>query len=444
MLVSMILVFFIFVSGLHGDTLFQKDNTQYTFLFRTDFGSLNGSTLFPASFMLIESNFQYESLDFDTSLMIQGTNDSSDTYAGINQLSATWYVGDNEIKVGRFVTFVGVMDHLSVVNLLNPIRTTFFDDVNPNIRRVPQWMTETAFHIGDTETIRFFLEPFDRRYQDYTSAYLSLALDTLMPKILNDYRLGDETLDTLKEQIFLPAYRNAIAPAIKNSVNDYYDFDDLTLDKTLVGFDISWTDEMGTIGVSWFNKYSEIPYIEIDSHILDIIQDTENGWHHFKEYLEQNDLSLVKSVEGFRYNQYLLYGESTVGEYGLRAELFWRDRIPFLDTYSTFIGAGLGVDRNGETYYNEIEIQWMQFEENGENLYALLWACRHAPFYFNGVEVTLENYTMYGAMEGEHQISFLPKTKFTFRHHLQLELQYLYYPDEPDYNTFITTLGVRF
>ncbi|WP_456451927.1 hypothetical protein [Hydrogenimonas sp.] len=431
-------------SFVSAENLFEKENTAYTFLFRTDFGSMEGASLFPAAMMLVDSTAVMGDWELEASLMMQGQSDFSDTGVGINQLSATWYRGDGELRVGRFVSFVGVMDHLSVVNLLNPVRAAFFDDPDPDIRRIPQWMAEGVFHYEERATLRLFVEPFDRRYQDYTSTYLSLALDTLMPKLLAGYKLGDETLDAIKEQIFLPAYRGAIAPAVKNGVNDYYDFADFTLDKTLVGFDAAWTGESATLGVAWFNKYSEVPYIEIDRHILDIIQDTENGWQYLKEYLKQNDLSLVKSVEGFRYNQLLLYGESSVGDYGARAEAFWRDKMPFLDGYSVFVGVGVGIDRNGDTYYNDLEVQWMRLDRSGENLFALLWACRHIPFRMGSVDVTLENYSMLGAMEGELQVSFLPTVTLGFHDRLQLQLQYLIYPDDPQYDTFVTTLGARF
>jgi len=431
-------------SFVSADGLFEKGNTSYTLLFRTDFGSMEGGTLFPAALFLIDSTAWRGDWELEASLMMQGQSDFSDTGVGVNQLSVAYYFGEHDVRIGRFVASVGVMDHLSVTNLLNPVRAAFFDDEDPAVRRVPQWMGEVDLHGGDAATLRLFVEPFDRRYQDYTGTYLSLALDTLMPKLLDGYDPGDERLEAIKERIFLPAYREAIAPAVKNGVNDYYDFDDFTLDKTLVGFDAAWTGEGATLGVAWFNKYSEIPLIGIDRHVVDIVEDTENGWRHLKEYLEQDDLSLVKSVEGFRYNQLLLYGESSVGDYGVRAEAFWRDKMPFWDTYTAFGGVGVGIDRNGDTFYNELEVQWMRLQKSGENLFALLWSLRRAPFHAAGIDVTLENYTMLGAVEGSLQLSFLPAVTLTAFDRLQLKLQYLVYPDNPRYDTFVTTLGARF
>ncbi|BDY13714.1 hypothetical protein HCR_20260 [Hydrogenimonas cancrithermarum] len=404
---------------------------------------MRGSS-FPSALLLFESQAQTGEWQTEASLIFQGNGDFTDTGFDFNQLSMTRYLEEDEIKIGKFVTSVGVLDYLSLANVLNPVRAQFFDDANPNIRRIPLWMVQGTLSPADETTFRFFIEPFDSRYQDYTSTYLSIALDRLLPQYFSSYNLDDETLEVIRNEIFLPAYTQGIAPSIKRKVGNYYSFDNFTLDKTMIGFDYTHADFDTMVGVNWFNKYSEVPFIEVDPDLIALIQNEGDAAEHIKEYLDQNDLSVVKSVEGFRYNQVSIYGEGAFSEYGMRFEATYRDKIPLIDDFSALFMVGAGIDHSGASSYNDFELQWIYLDESGQNIFATIWVYKYPPFFLNGISIRPENYTMYGATEGAHQISFLPNLTFDYREHLQLRIQYLFYPDDAYYNTFMATLGVRF
>ncbi len=423
---------------------FQRQNTSFTTLFRTDFGTLEGSDLFPTALMLIKTRGDWEDWHLDLSMMMQGQSDFSDTGLFFNEFSITRYLGEGEIRVGKFVAHTGVLDYLSVSNVLNPIRPPFFDDTDPQIRRIPQWMAMVESFPTETLSLRLYAEPFDRRYQDYTDTYLSLALDRLIPRYISDYHFDDTTLDTLKEEVLLPAYQIGIAPAIKQGVNDYYDLEDLTLDKTLVGFDLTWQGFDTQAGISWFNKYSEIPLVKLNRHLLELLLEHGDPGKTIGEYLEDSNLALVQSVDGFRYNQVTLYGETSLSRYGVRAEATWRNKAPFLEDFSAMTTMGAGIDDNGKEFYNDLEGQWIHAFRNGQNFFALLWLLRKHPFFFHGTEVTLENYTMLGATEGMLEYSFLPTATVTFLGKISVSLRYLFYPEEHDLDVVTATLGVRF
>ncbi|WP_353662124.1 hypothetical protein [Hydrogenimonas sp. SS33] len=437
-------IFLLFALSLQASSLFEKGNTATTFLFRTDFGSMKGADTLPAGLLLIDTSADLPEWHFDLSLLMQGQKDFSDTGVSFNRLSATRYFGDNEVKIGKFVTQVGVLDYLSVSNILNTVRLPFFDDPDPQIRRIPQWMAKVELLPKEDVRLRLFAEPFDRRYHDYTSTYLSLALDRLLPAYLQSQHLNNPMLEEIKKEILLPAYRNAVAPAVKKQVNDYYNPEDLSIDKAMAGFDLTYQGFDTTLGLSWFNKYSEIPYVKIDARLLDMALEREDPARALQEYLEQNDLSLVKGVDGFRYNQVSLYGETSFSRFGLRAEATYRDRFPFVDGYTALSTVGMGIDDNGEHFYNDLEAQVLYSHKDRHTLFAAIWDCRYRPFFLHGVEVTAENYTMLGAVEGEQQFSFLPTVTLTYQSRLSLQLRYLLYPDDHDLNIFSTTLGVRF
>ncbi|WP_457597724.1 hypothetical protein [Hydrogenimonas sp.] len=439
------LTLFVVVSSfLEADSLFQPSNTTFTTLFRTDWGTIGSTSPLPAMLMLARSETYDGDWHVAVSAGLEGRRDFSESGFLLNCLEATRYVGDHEFTLGKRVEAVGVMDLLSVTNILNPIRTPFFDDPDPEIRRIPQWMAVADLALAEETRLRFILEPFDHRYQDYTDTYLSLALDTLVPALVSDYRLDDPFWEAAKTQIFLPAYRNGIAPAVKNAIGSYYDVDDLSIDKLLVGMKLERRLEETLLGFAWFNKYSEIPYIEADPHLVSALLDNPNAWKHLQDYLGQNDLSLIEGVEGFRYNQLMLYTEGVAGEFGVRAEAFWRDRIPYLAGYSSLYGAAVGIDHHSTQLFQELEVQWLGMGRSGENLFAAVWALRGEPMLRGRFAARFEHYTILGGVEGKSRLSLLPTLVLSYRERIALRLQYLLYPDDRTLDTFVTTLEVRF
>ena len=430
--------------GLVAGSLFDPTNTSYTILFRHDFGSITGMDSFPAMLMLVDSRDATQTWEWEVSLMLQGEHDFSDSGLSINHLSVERYWGDNTFKIGKYTTTVGVLDLLSFSNILNPVRPLFFDDSDPDIRRIPQWQATATLIPSEAVSINLYIEPFDRRYQDYTSSYLTLALDRFIPRLISNYHLTNSFLEEAKTQIFLPAFTQGIAPTIKNGVRRYYDTEDLTIDKTLVGAKAEWNLDEATVGIGWFNKYSEIPYVELDTQLLQTIQDRDNGWRHFKKYLDQQDLSFVKGVQGFRYNQALLYAETTLSDYGVRGEIFWRDKVPFFNDYSRFYGVGIGFDHSSQNFYNEVEMEWIRIERAGTDLYSAVWMTRMDTVEKGHFSLKIENYTIFGGTEGENRVSFLPTLTVGYRENADLKFQYLYYPDDPQMDLFVATMEVRF
>lgn len=199
---------------------------------------------------------------------------------------------------------------------------------------------------------------------------------------------------SLGEQIFSPTYYNAISPFLAQDIESKLPSSNMNLENTSVGFSAEYNDESKKIGLVYFNRYTEIPLIRVDDNLLSAAIHYENGENvsqDFIDYLASLDLDPIKSVEGFRYNQAGIYGETTAGSYGLRAEAAYRDKIPLLNNFGSVSSLGFAVDYLASSVYYSFETQYIHLNPYNKDSYIAMFTTKMEPIVFYSLRGHFEN-----------------------------------------------------
>jgi len=393
-------------------------------------------TTSPYLLALMEGRVSEERYDIDLGVMVY--KDRNESGAVFNQASLS-YLGDAfEFKIGKYVRTLGVLDYLSTINLLNPARAEFFDDQNINIRRIPLLMAGVTYYANDQWRFQAVVQPYNADHQDFTSAYLNFILDAFLPSYFQSLTAGKGSIDQINQEIFLPVYNDSISPALNTNIKNRYDASStLNAEKAGIVIAAEYTGASANYGAVWMNRYSEIPYIEVDQDLLDavrIFEHNEDSSQSFDDYLSQNDLDPITKVEGYRYNQYNLYAEGTIGSYGIRAETSLRDKLPIINEYSWLSAVGIGIDHKNGKIYNDLELQWLHTDSNGENIYAAILATKFDAVEFGDLKLSFDNYLLMGYYNSMSEITWFPNITLS-RNGYSVVMQYLASKEKPQINS---------
>ncbi len=423
-------------TGPKVDFFTQDDFTlKETFLSRS-FSNTKEYESAPYFFALAEVLYAKDNHEVDFGFSISKLNDGSSVE--INQASYSYFGDSFEFKVGKYVNTIGVLDYMSSVNIVNPTRGEFFDESNINIRRVPAFMSEIAYYPSESLKFQAIIQAFDKKNQDYTSAYLSFVLDAYLPNYFKSLSAGNTNLNTINEEIFLPTYNTSISPALNQYIQDRYELGSSTdVDKAGVILVSEYSGDSSNYGAVWMNRYSEIPMIKIDQNILDIVnatQEGENVIQKIEEYVEAGNGDLISSVEGYRYNQYSLYYEGTADAFGIRFEGTYRDKLPSINEFSWLGSLGVGLDYKAGSVYNSLELQWLHIDSLGKEVYAGIITTRFDSFEFSNVEIYLDNYLLFGYYNSLLEMSAFPNITFKYER-FSAVFQYLVSKEQSELNS---------
>jgi hypothetical protein len=342
----------------------------------------------PYAFALFDTEYNFENWKIATG--VYGQKDEPAPDLPINHLSAEYFGEKYHFKIGKIVEKIGVLDYFSVLDTLNPVRLDFFDDSNINIKRVPLWMAHLDYYPADTLKLSFYAQPFDGEHQDYTGHYVNYVLGEFVPQHYDEL-LNQESLGT---QVFSPLYYNAISPFLAADIESKLPSSSMKPENTSVGFCAEYSDESKKIGFVYFNRYTEIPLIRVDENLLNAAihyENQESVSEDFIDYLASADLDPIKSVEAFRYNQLGVYGETTVGNYGVRAEAGYRDKIPLLNNYGSVSSFGLAVDHFTSSVYYALETQYIHLGHYNKDSFISMFTTKFEPTVFYSLRGHFEN-----------------------------------------------------
>ncbi|HIC44698.1 MAG TPA: hypothetical protein EYO73_10605 [Sulfurimonas sp.] len=445
-----LLVLVLFPSCTYADEFSEESSfldeliIQESFLFRylSEKNEYDNSTYIMA---LLEVKYSEENYEIDVGAMLY--KDSNETGAELNQVSLHYFADDFEFSIGKYVQTLGALDYLSSTNLLNPTRSEFFDDENINIRRVPLLMAGLRYYPNEEWKLETIVQAFDADHQDLSSAYLNFALDTLMPSYLESLTTSNSSLDQINNEIFLPVYKNSISSALNSHIKDQYESESiLAADKAGLFVVAEYSADAVSIGGVWINRYTEIPYIEVNQDLLDgleALQSDPTDFGVFEDYINSNDLDPISKVQGYRYNQYNLYAEGTIFSFGIRAEASYRDKIPAINEYSTLHSFGLGIDHKLGSMYNSIEVQYLDVDALSQEIYASVWASKFDAIHYKGTDIYFDHYLLYGSYEGITEITSFPSVPLSYNNY-DIIFQYLNSKEQSQMNTFSMLLKAFF
>lgn len=345
---------------------------------------------------LTEANYQGDDYSVDVGIIYRNLTDDK---IELNQLSYAYEADNFDFKAGKFVSKIGVMDFLSFVDVLNNTRVEYFDDSNVNIHYKPSWMVKLDTYPDDNTTFGLYLKPYDQDSNTLFGDSIQFGLNSVVPFIVTN--TGNSDLDLIGREVLLPAYEDGGA---KNATSDYIfeklPNEDPRFDNTSVFLNFVITEDNYTFGAVHTSAYSALPVFKFDADFESGVGalDAEDKEQYIADYLEDENNEPIEALEYFRYNQFALFYESSIGQVGYRAELSYRDKFPLIYRTSSMVTLGLGVDHQS-TFYNNLELQYSKFDTSELDAYYLIWLFKTDSKRFGSWDVSFQNMLTYGVYD---------------------------------------------
>ncbi|WP_127470897.1 hypothetical protein [Thiomicrorhabdus aquaedulcis] len=390
--------------------------------------NLEDETIFNDSALgLIEADYAGDTYEVQAGLVYENSLESS---LKINSLSFKSY-HDNAVRnqhydfqLGKFVTKVGVLDYLSLLNTYNIPRVQYYDETNPNLRFVPAWMGKLDIYPDTDSTVSLHLQPFDPEYVALWGRGQQFGLNAVVPYLLTN--TGNEDLDLIGNAILVPVYENGAKTALNRYIDSKVQEIDSDMYNSTMGVSYLINQQHNTYGVSFVNGVSKAPLIKIDPNLIAAVGLLvgEDKQAYLDDFVLQADNAPIKSIDYFRYNQAGLFYETTLAQLGLRAEITHQDKFPLLNELSNLTTLGVGIDHKGMVY-NNLELQYFNFNERNLAAYYAVWALKLDPFNLGGSwKLHLKNTLAYGKFDNTDIATTLPSVTFSYDT-LDIALEYL-------------------
>lgn len=380
-------------------------------------------------YTLFSSNVTLNNAEFSSSFAIH------DKTLEINRLQLSYFADKYDIKIGQYVTQLGVFDLAAPLNQLNPLRAEYFNDENLYMRRQSTWLGELNIYPNDYSTIKLLVSPYDAKRTSFLDTFTIASLDNAVPYLLNNAATDDVT-QRVVDEILLPVYEDSAKPAIYDYIEGKLPEPKFALDTTTAVFNyISYLPE-ATVGLLYMNAYSAQPIIEIDEDLLTALAniEEENRSEYIADYLAKEDNEPIKSVDYFRYNHLAAYAETNINSIGLRGEIGYRDRFPLINRMTNLVNIGLGIDHAG-LVYNNLEIQMAYMPQAHEFAKAAVWQLLSDKYRVGEWQIQFENTATYAAYEGTDISGVIPGLNFNYQD-LYLKLKFFHHSKNDFANDF--------
>ena len=398
---------------------------------------LSNEVLFESSiFALLEISKNNQNSDFKFGLAF----DSNQQEAQINTFSYTHYFDSYEIKIGKFVSKVGVLDFFSAIDVFNTTRIQYYDEEDINLRKKPSLLAQVNFFSDEESTLSVIVAPFDNDRRSYIDQALSISLGSGVPYYL--LNSGDEDIDLIARPILLPAYEGGGKQALDRYIDGKLPEEHISIETTTVGLNYLTYHEQATFGVMLLSGYSHIPLITLDEDLIQAVAnlDQEDKGTYISNYLTKDENEPIKSIEYFRYHLAAIYAETSIQSFGLRAEISYRDKFPLINTLTEQVTAGIGIDHKGELY-NNLEMQYIYMPEQDITAYYALWQLNFEPVRIGEWDTTVQSTTSYAVLENEDIVAFIPAIKL-HRKSVDISLEYLMHSQQ-EYMDNMAMLSVK-
>ena len=347
---------------------------------------------------LTEASYDGDDFTVNAGLAYRNVTDKK---LALNHLSYAKEYESFDYKIGKFVTKVGVMDFLSFVDVFNNTRAEYFDDSNVNIRYNPSWMAKIDTYPDEDSTFGLYIKPYDQDSNTLFGDSIQFGLDSVVPFIITN--TGNSDLDLIGREVLLPAYNgdngdDGAKAASSNYISDKLPNEDPRIDNTSIFLNYVVTEDNYTFGALHTSAYSSLPVFTFDTALLTAVEnlDEADKEAYIADYLDNEDNEPIKVLEYFRYNQFALYYESSINQFGYRAELSYRDKFPLLYRTSSMVTLGLGIDHQS-SFYNNVEVQYSKFKESDLAAYYLIWLTQSETKRVFNWEASFQNMLTYGA-----------------------------------------------
>ena len=366
----------------------------------------------PYLFALFESDYTVGNWKLSGGVFAQ--SDLPNETSPLNHLYLDYFGDRFHLKIGKMVDKIGVLDYFSTLNTFNPIRPEFFDDSNMNIKNIPLWMMHADYYLEDFFKLSLYLQPFDASHEDYSGYYVNYMLNQFIPKHYSSFFNSQP----LGKNIFSPVYSNYVSPFLAEDINSKRPVSNMAdINKFSIGVGAEYSDDTKKVGFVYFNRYTEIPLIQVNQNLVDAAIAYENHQSTFPSlgsYITSLNYDPITGTQGFRYQQIGLYEETKAGSFGLRGELAYRDNIPLLNNFGSVASAGFAIDRNTPFAYYALETQYLNVNRYNMNLLMSMFTTRFIPSSLWMFQWHFENRVIAERMPISEDIAINPRLVFNY------------------------------
>ncbi|MBT8348112.1 MAG: hypothetical protein HKP62_01530 [Sulfurovum sp.] len=355
----------------------KKLNIDYKFTALHRYFQLLG-TDFDYSLALAEFGYKDEHFNIDIGFSLA---DYINTTKEINNVSFTLWDDAYKLKIGKFVTRVGVMDYLTSFEIFNPIRYSFYNDENKNISRYPKEMIEASIYMEDDSKLTFYVKQYDDEIGDLFYVGNYALFNNFIPFLLNSE--GDSDVGLIAQEVFSPLYYDYGKPNSEPLFGNTYNMLSPDISHSGLGVNFLLNSDDFIVGAVWLNSHYKIPLLKPEKELLEGLENLleEDKERFIENYLSQNNVNNI--LEFVRYNKVGLYFETSVNNFGFRGELSYEDKTPILNELSSQFSVALGLDYKGFKMYNSLEFQGNYLEILDEGFYQGIWVTEADPIHLD-------------------------------------------------------------
>ena len=376
------------------------------------------------TFLLTEGEYKGENFNLDLGVSLENYEKST---FNINNLSVSFLEDNYKIKIGKFVTSLGVMDYLTSYDDLNPRRLSFYNEENKNISRYATWMLEATTYFQDEISLSLHVQKYNDKLDDYFYITNYLLFNNFIPFLLNSGEKSD--MQRIAEEVFAPVYDRYGQPVLEPYAENMYDLLPSDIENSAVGMNFLLNADDYTLGALWLNSYSKLPLLKPTEELLEGLEDVieENKETFIQDYFSKNNVNTM--IEHFRYNKLGVYFETTVDDFGFRGELTYQDKIPVLNELSREYSLALGVDYKGFGMYNSLELKENYISTLEQGFYQGVLVTKLDSIELGFVDLKLENDFYYIKYNGEDYQFLRPSVGFEYKN-MEVTLEYYYSSDD--------------
>lgn len=393
-------------------------------------------------FGLTEIKYSKKNNEIELGVAYQNTADNN---LFINNLAFSQEHENIDLKIGKFVSKIGVMDFLSTINTLNNTRIEHYNEPNVNVRYIPAWMAKADIYPDDNSTLNIYVKAYDQANNILLNKSTQFGLNSVLPFFIT-HSAKNDSLGLISKKVLLPVYERNAKPIISTYLQDKMPNEKPSIDNTSLFLNYSITDNDYTVGTLYTNAYSSLPIVTFDADLVasvDNIIDTNGKEIHVENYLSKPNNEPIKLIESFRYNQMSLYYESFIGQLGYRGEVSYRDKFSLLNKTSGMTTISLGVDQQS-SFYTNFELQYSKFEHLAHDVYQMIWLVQSETINVNSWKIHMQNILTYAVYDVNDILANYLAIRFLYDN-FEVSTEYLMHSkQEYTSNTFAIKAKITF
>ncbi|MFC1890524.1 DUF1302 family protein [Thermodesulfobacteriota bacterium] len=231
--------------------------------------------------------------------------------------------GDFDLRLGKQILTWGATDLFSPVNIINPMNYRGFIDPQVEDIRIPILLGSVDYYIGDYSIQILYIPFFEQAQYDIYGTDFSVMKYTSIPSDIDGIWGFLINLGIIPDPAILDALDPGTADQILKALLSSSAPSDNMVDGAELGLRFSGSSASIDFAVSYLYTRSDIPTIEIDPELIDLLVDGDLSFADYLAIVDMTNLSPASSLISTEFKRYHLLGlelSTTIKNITLNAE----------------------------------------------------------------------------------------------------------------------------